>query len=110
MYEYPVDDELVRSIALAAEDPGAIGTFYQLSLAGGRTRVTAGELLENFNGPLMLLWGEKDPWMTPSKASRILEIKPDAYYAPVVAGHCPHDDAPVECSAKLADWAEALPA
>ena len=110
VYEYPVDEELVRSIALAAEDPGAIGTFYQLSLAGGRTRVTAGELLEKFDGPLMLLWGEKDPWMTPSKASRILEIKPDAYYAPVVAGHCPHDDAPVECSAKLADWAEALPA
>ena len=48
--------------------------------------------------------------MTPSKASRILEIKPDACYTPVVAGHCPHDDAPVECSAKLADWAEALPA
>lgn len=110
VYEYPVDDELVRSIALAAEDPGAIGTFYQLSLAGGRTQITAGELLEKFTGPIMLLWGEKDPWMTPSKAARIMEIKPDAHYAPVVAGHCPHDDAPVECSAKLADWAKGLPA
>lgn len=110
VYEYEVDDELARSIAMAAEDPGAIGTFYQLSLAGGRTKVAAGELLEKYEGPLMLLWGEKDPWMTPTKAERIMEIKPDAYYAPVVAGHCPHDDAPTECSAKLADWAEALPA
>ena len=110
VYEYEVDDELAKSIAMAAEDPGAIGTFYQLSLAGGRTEVAAGELLEKFEGPLMLLWGEKDPWMTPTKAERIMEIKPDAYYAPVVAGHCPHDDAPTECSAKLADWAEALPA
>ena len=46
VYEFEVDDELVRSIAMAAEDPGAIGTFYQLSLAGGRTKVAAGELLE----------------------------------------------------------------
>jgi hypothetical protein len=37
-------------------------------------------------------------------------MKPEAYYAPVVAGHCPHDDAPVECSAKLGDWAEGLAA
>jgi pimeloyl-ACP methyl ester carboxylesterase len=110
VYESEPDADLVRSIELAAEDPGAIDTFYQLSLAGGRTKSTAGDLLEKYDGPLMLLWGEKDPWMTPSKASRILEMKPDAYYAPVAAGHCPHDDAPVECSAKLGDWAEGLAA
>ena len=110
VYEYEVDDDLVRSIELAAEDPGAIGTFYQLSLAGGRTKVAAGDLLERYKGPLMLLWGETDPWMTPTKAERIMEMKPDAFYAPVLAGHCPHDDAPTECSAKLADWAKGLPA
>ena len=70
VYEFEVDDDLVRSIELAAEDPGAIGTFYQLSLAGGRTKRAAGDLLEKYEGPLMLLWGERDPWMTPSKASR----------------------------------------
>ena len=110
VYEFPVDDDLVRSIELAAEDPGAIGTFYQLSLAVGRTKVAAGELLDNYKGPLMLLWGETDPWMTPTKAERIMQMKPDAVYAPVLAGHCPHDDAPVECSEKLADWAMGLPA
>jgi pimeloyl-ACP methyl ester carboxylesterase len=110
VYESEPDADLVRSIELAAEDPGAIDTFYQLSLAGGRTKITAGDLLEKYQGPLMLLWGEKDPWMTPTKAERIMEIKPEAYYAPVVAGHCPHDDAPVECSAKLGDWAEGLAA
>ena len=108
VYESEPDADLVRSIELAAEDPGANDTFYQLSLAGGRTKITAGDLLEKYNGPLMLLWGEKDPWMTPEKALRILEIKPDAYYAPVNAGHCPHDDAPVECSKKMGDWAQRL--
>ena len=79
VYEYEVDDELAKSIAMAAEDPGAIGTFYQLSLAGGRTEVAAGELREKFEGPPMLLWGEKDPRMTPTKAERIMEIaSPDA--------------------------------
>jgi len=110
VYESEPDADLVRSIELAAEDPGAIDTFYQLSLAGGRTKTTAGDLLEKYQGPLMLLWGEKDPWMTPTKAERIMEMKPEAYYAPVVAGHCPHDDAPVECSAKLGDWAQGLAA
>ena len=96
MYEHDVDDDLVRSIDLAAQDPGAIKTFYQLSLAGSRTKVAAGDLLRDYDGALMLLWGEKDPWMTPTKATRIREIKPHAVYSPVAGGHCPHDDCPRE--------------
>jgi hypothetical protein len=46
--------------------------------------------------------------MTPSKAERIMEMKPEARYVPVVAGHCPHDDAPVECSEALANWADEI--
>jgi len=109
VYEFEVDDDLVRSIDLAAQDPGAIKTFYQLSLAGSRTKVKAGDLLQDWTGPLMLLWGEKDPWMTPTKASRILEIKPDALYTPVIGGHCPHDDCPAASNAALLAWANRLP-
>jgi len=109
VYEFEVDDDLVRSIDLAAQDPGAIKTFYQLSLAGSRTKVKAGDLLADYDGALMLLWGEKDPWMTPTKASRIREIKPNALYAPVLGGHCPHDDAPTESNAALLGWLSALP-
>ena len=109
VYEFEVDDDLVRSIDLAAQDPGAIKTFYQLSLAGSRTKVKAGDLLQDWTGPLMLLWGEKDPWMTPTKANRILEIKPDALYTPVIGGHCPHDDCPAASNAALLAWANRLP-
>ena len=108
VYEFDVDDDLVRSIDLAAQDPGAIKTFYQLSLAGSRTKVKAGDLLADYDGDLMLLWGEKDPWMTPTKAARIREIKPNAVYSPVLGGHCPHDDAPTESNAALLRWAETL--
>ncbi|CEF97596.1 Epoxide hydrolase-like [Ostreococcus tauri] len=109
VYEFEVDDDLVRSIDLAAQDPGAIDTFYQLSLAGSRTKVKAGDLLADYDGALMLLWGEKDPWMTPTKAARIREIKPNALYAPVLGGHCPHDDAPTESNAELLKWLATLP-
>ena len=108
VYEHDVDDDLVRSIDLAAQDPGAIKTFYQLSLAGSRTKVAAGDLLRDYDGALMLLWGEKDPWMTPTKATRIREIKPHAVYSPVAGGHCPHDDCPRESAAALLAWADAL--
>ena len=47
----------VRSIALAVEDPGAIGTSTS-SPSRRADAVTAGELPEKFNGPLMLLGGE----------------------------------------------------
>eukprot|EP00854_Cymbomonas_tetramitiformis_P003684 gene3684-4619_t len=103
-FEDQVDDALVRSIDMAAEDPAAIGTFYQISQAGSRTTSAARDLLTAYEGPLMLLWGEKDPWMTPSKASRILEIKPEAVYTPVLAGHCPHDDAPQQTNMELSKW------
>ena len=52
----------------------------------------------------------QDPWMTPSKASRIMELKPTAFYKPVLAGHCPQDDAPVEANEALADWVCSLSA
>jgi pimeloyl-ACP methyl ester carboxylesterase len=46
--------------------------------------------------------------MTPTKAARIREIKPNAVYSPVLGGHCPHDDAPIESNAALLRWADTL--
>jgi pimeloyl-ACP methyl ester carboxylesterase len=109
VYVFEVDADLVKSIDLAAQDPGAIGTFYQLSLAGSRTKIKVNDLLRDWTGPLMLLWGEKDPWMKPSKAKRILELKPDAVYVPVLGGHCPHDDCPNPSSAAMIDFFETCP-
>lgn len=59
VYEFEVDDELVKSIDMAAEDDGALRAFYQISLAGSRTRARPRDLLREFHGPVMLLWGEK---------------------------------------------------
>jgi pimeloyl-ACP methyl ester carboxylesterase len=109
VYEYEVDEELVRSIGMAAKDKGALGAFYQISLAGGRTTSKPAELLQSFQGSVMLLWGERDPWMTPNKAELIMTLRPDALYCPLLAGHCPQDDAPEESSEAIATWAASLP-
>jgi len=108
VYTRDVDNDLVRSIEMAATGPGVLEAYYQITLAGGRSRARPRDLLERFGGPVMLLWGEKDPWMTPSKADTILAVRPDAVYRPVDAGHCPHDDAPAEANAALAEWALGL--
>jgi len=108
VYHHDVDEELVKSIDMAAEDDGALEAFYQISLAGSRTKAKPRQLLADFGGPVMLLWGEKDPWMTPSKASRIMELKPGALYKPILAGHCPQDDAPVIANETLADWVDSV--
>ena len=108
VYDNDVDEDLVRSIAMAAEDPEARETFYAISLAGSRTQVKPRDLLENLNAPLMLLWGENDPWMTPTKAERIMEIKPSATYSPVPAGHCPQDDNPADSNIAFVEWVETV--
>ena len=108
VYDNDVDEDLVRSIAMAAEDPEARETFYAISLAGSRTQVKPRDLLENLNAPVMLLWGENDPWMTPTKAERIMEIKPSAIYSPVPAGHCPQDDNPTDSNNAFVKWAETV--
>ena len=59
---------------------------------------------------LCVVFLDQDPWMTPSKAARIMELKPTAFYKPVLAGHCPQDDAPVVANEALADWAGSLTA
>ena len=111
VYERRPDADLVRSIELAAEDPGAIDTFYQLSLAGGRTKITAATCSRSTEAPLMLLWraeGSVDPdaqgGADHGGRARGVRTRPSS------RGDCPHDDAPAECSAKLGDWAEGLAA
>jgi pimeloyl-ACP methyl ester carboxylesterase len=44
--------------------------------------------------------------MTPRRAQQVLALAPQGtrYYGLPNAGHCPHDDAPAETSAALAEF------
>ena len=57
-----VDDALVRSIFVPACDPAAPSAFLELSQAGKRTKFTMRGLLKQVSSPMLLLWGQHDPW------------------------------------------------
>jgi len=108
-----VDAQLVESIYRPACDPDALEAFFLISGSGGRSKRTLNELLRGCQPlPMLLLWGNQDPWMKNDKAQKILELYGSgATLINVATGsHCPHDDAPAEVNAALLQWMKALPA
>ena len=69
------DDELVESIVYPAEDAPGLGppnaipeVFYRIVSRNGRGGATpVDEMIQELRVPLLLLWGEKDPWMVASR-------------------------------------------
>ncbi len=45
--------------------------FQRVISRTGGPGLTVDELLENFSNPLLLLWGELDPWIRPAAADKI---------------------------------------
>jgi len=122
---YPVspeaaDDELVESIVYAAEDapglapPGKIPeVFYRIVSRNGRGGAfPVDELIAQLKVPLLLLWGEKDPWVVSEKGDRAQACAEamgvDVRRVSVDAGHCPQDEAPEAVNKGLLDFAKEL--
>ena len=59
------------------------------------------DLLATTKVPLLLLWGEKDPWIRSSSADAIQELFPEARRVSIDAGHCAHDEAPNQVNEEL---------
>ncbi|PKI42551.1 hypothetical protein CRG98_037069 [Punica granatum] len=85
-----VDDYLVESITRPAADPNAGEVYYSV--------------LSKLSCPLLLLWGDLDPWVGPAKAARIKEFYPNTSVVNLQAGHCPHDEIPEQVNRALLDW------
>ena len=122
---YPVspeaaDDELVASIVYPAEDtpglapPGGIPeVFYRIVSRNGRGgAVPVDELIAQLRVPLLLLWGEKDPWVVSAMGDRAQAAAEasgvDVRRVSVDAGHCPQDEAPEAVNKGLLDFATEL--
>jgi len=100
-----VDDELVQSIQFPARDPNAAEVFYRVIAKNGNGPPKfVDELLETLQLPLLLLWGESDPWIRPQAADRIQALYPAAQRVSVNAGHCPHDEAPESVNSAIDDF------
>jgi pimeloyl-ACP methyl ester carboxylesterase len=102
-----VTDRLVEEIYRPSCDRGAADVF--ASVFTSPSGKTADDLLQAMQCPLLLLWGEKDPWMNTRKRSEQFH----QHYTNITehfleAGHCPHDDAPEQVNARLRDWLETI--
>jgi pimeloyl-ACP methyl ester carboxylesterase len=103
-----IDDDLVASIALPARHPDAAEVFYRVITASG---TPMNRLLARLPAtPLLLLWGSRDPWCVPARATQIQGCYPAAERVDIESGHCPHDDTPHLVNGNLLDWVLRLPA
>lgn len=98
-----VTDQLIEDIYRPATDPEAPAAFAALFKAERGEPVDV--LLAKMTCPLMLIWGDEDPWMDTYARGELFQKHYDALEEHHInAGHCPHDDAPAEVDALLRNW------
>jgi pimeloyl-ACP methyl ester carboxylesterase len=104
-----VTDELVDIIYEPSCDRGAQKVF--ASILGAPAGPRPEELLPQIQAPLLVLWGEADPW-TPITGAKVYQEFADRHPVTVVpiaqTGHCPHDENPEVVNSLLLDWLERL--
>jgi pimeloyl-ACP methyl ester carboxylesterase len=98
-----VTDELVEDIYRPACDVGASQAFAAMF------KTPAGEkndlLLSQMACPLLMLWGEGDPWVNGrERGAKFREFYPALTEFYLHAGHCPHDEVPGQVDGLLKDW------
>ena len=101
-----VTDELVEMLYQPSCDAGAQKVFASVLTAPAGD--TPDKLLVNLQRPLLVLWGEKDPWTPVTGATIYRELandNPDVIFEIIEnAGHCPHDENPEAVNSKILQW------
>ncbi len=100
-----ITDELVELLYEPSCDPGAQKVFASILTAPpGPTPET---LLPKVRQPLLVLWGESDPW-TPIQRGQTFEQYvqqcPFEFVPLPETGHCPHDERPETVNALILNW------
>ena len=98
-----VTEQLIEDIRRPANDPGAARVFASVFKSPKGDSVDT--LLNRMSAPLLILWGEGDPWMNTRRRSEQFR----QHYANLKehflqAGHCPHDEVPHQVNQLLREW------
>ncbi len=105
-----VDDYLIESIRRPSLDPGAFKVFQKVFQARGLKGKPIDDLFQDLQYPLLLLWGDGDPWLRNAKAKqekfRSFAQKASLKVTEVLlnAGHCPHDEVPDLVNEEVLNW------
>lgn len=98
-----VTDRLVEEIYRPSCTPGAAKVF--ASVFKSRRGDGVDVLLSRLKRPLLLLWGEGDPWMDcRARSDRFREHYPELAEHFLNAGHCPHDEVPEQVNSLIRTW------
>jgi pimeloyl-ACP methyl ester carboxylesterase len=98
-----VTDELVSLLLEPAFDPGAVDVF--LAFIRYSYGPIAEDLLPEVRCPVLILWGEADPWEPIALARAYADYSAvEDFIALPGIGHCPQDEAPELVNPILADW------
>ncbi|MDX2230019.1 MAG: alpha/beta fold hydrolase [Leptolyngbyaceae cyanobacterium bins.349] len=105
-----VTDELIDLIYEPSCDAGAQKVF--ASVLTAPPGPTPAELLPKIKVPLLVLWGEADPW-TPIAGAKLYQEMTQTHpvtFVPIPdTGHCPHDENPEAVNPRLVEWLKSLP-
>ncbi|MBD2441774.1 alpha/beta fold hydrolase [Dolichospermum sp. FACHB-1091] len=101
-----VTDELVDILYIPSCDSGAQTVF--ASILTAPPGPSPEELLPKLELPLLVIWGEEDPW-TPITGANIYRLAQedgkDVKIVPIPgAGHCPHDEVPDVVNSEIINW------
>ena len=105
-----VDEYLIESIRRPSMDPGAFQVFRKVFQARGLKGKPIDELFKDLNAPLLLLWGDSDPWLRNAKAKQekfrlfAREASLEVKEVLLKAGHCPHDEVPDRVNEEMLAW------
>ncbi|MEI2577560.1 alpha/beta fold hydrolase [Scytonema sp. PRP1] len=98
-----ITDQLVEEIYRPACDSGALDVFTSVFSTPQGEKVDV--LLKQLTCPLLLLWGEADPWVNArERSNKFRQYYPQLTEHFLRAGHCPHDEVPDEVNRLLGDW------
>ncbi len=98
-----VTEQLVNDIYRPSCDIGAAQVF--ASVFKTPQGETVDHLLQELKHPLLILWGEKDPWMNAQeRGKKYRQYYPNLTEYYLEAGHCPHDEIPDQVNSLIRDW------
>jgi pimeloyl-ACP methyl ester carboxylesterase len=98
-----ITDRLVEEIRRPSLDPGAPQVFASVFKTPQGEKIDV--LLQKLQSPLLMLWGEGDPWMNArERSNKFRQYYPSLTEYYLKAGHCPHDEIPEQVNNLIKSW------
>ncbi len=102
-----VTDRLIEDIYRPSCDPGAAQVFASVFKSPQGAKIDV--LLQQMQCPLLMLWGEGDPWINAqARGTKFRQYYPNLVEYYLQAGHCPHDEVPDQVNNLIESWVLSL--